>query len=523
MRLNLKTVQLMQGALTPSSVGDAPPAIAEQVEWPKYDPSAVSAGIVHVGVGNFHRSHFASYVNDLLNDDFETQKAWGIIGSSARQGPNPKRELLKEQDWLQTLVQQDGESAKASVLGCMVDYTTIDFDNTDTDPKPLNELVMDPSIKIVSLTITEGGYFMKNVEEGDKGASLLDTEDPQIKHDIENIDKPETVFGMLVRGLKKRFDNGDKPFTVVCCDNIPSNGEVTRKVTTELASKMYPDSGLSEWLNKEGAFPNSMVDRITPGLTDEMIAFVKSEYGIEDKSPVFCEPFVQWVMEDNFVDGERPAFDKCETVMIVDDVHPYELMKIRVLNGGHASLCYPSALLGLQYVHSSMEHPVMSKFLDKLERNEIVPTVPPVPDTDVAEYWDIIAERFSNPTINDTIERNCYDGSSRQPKFIVPVAAASLKNKGGVDGLAIVSAMWCKYCQGKTEAGETIAPNAPNWDALQEAALKAKSDPCVWLDSNLDVYGPVADNAIFRDAFEKALNSIEENGVEGAMKKYIES
>jgi mannitol 2-dehydrogenase len=203
-----------------------------------------------------------------------------------------------------------------------------------------------------------------------------------------------------------------------------------------------------------------------------------------------------------------------------------ELMKIRVLNGGHAALCYPSALLGLKYVHNAMEHPVVSKFLDKLERTEIVPTVPPVPDTDVEEYWDIIAERFSNPTINDTIERNCYDGSSRQPKFIVPVAASAVKKIGTehcVDGLAMVSAMWCRYCQGTTEAGESIAPNAPNWDKLQETAMKAKEDPCIWLSGNSDVYGPLGENEIFRSAFEKALKSIEENGVEGAMKMYIES
>lgn len=170
----------------------------------------------------------------------------------------------------------------------------------------------------------------------------------------------------------------------------------------------------------------------------------------------------------------------------------------------------------------------MSAFLDKLERTEIVPTVPPVPNTNVAEYWDIIAERFSNPTINDTIERNCFDGSSRQPKFIVPVIAAALNKNGAddcVNGLAIVSAMWCRYCQGKTESGEVIAPNAPNWDALQATAMKAKEDPCAWIDGNLDVYGAggVAQNPIFRNAFEKALNSIQEKGVEAVMKEYIES
>jgi len=228
-----------------------------------------------------------------------------------------------------------------------------------------------------------------------------------------------------------------------------------------------------------------------------------------------------------FVNGERPKWEKCETVMFVDDVHPYELMKIRILNGGHASLCYPSALLGLQYVHDAMEHPVIGPFLDKLERTEIIPTVPPVPDTNLEEYWDIIAERFSNPTIMDTIERNCYDGSSRQPKFITPVIADALK-KGGADacdGLALVSAMWCRYCQGTTEAGEKIMPNAPNWDFLQETAMKAKDDPCVWLDANADVYDAagVGQNPVFREAFKKALTAVETKGVEKAMKDYIEA
>jgi mannitol 2-dehydrogenase len=319
------------------------------------------------------------------------------------------------------------------------------------------------------------------------------------------------------------------PFTVMSCDNIPHNGEVTEKVVVELASKMYPNSGLDKWIKTNGAFPNSMVDRITPALTNEMIDFVKSEYGIDDASPVFCEPFTQWVMEDNFVNGERPSWEKCETVMFVEDVSPYELMKIRILNGGHASLCYPSALLGLKYVHNAMEHPVIGPFLDKLEKNEIIPTVPPVPNTDLVEYWKIIDERFSNPTINDTIERNCYDGSSRQPKFIVPVVADALRDGAGtdtcVDGLALVSACWCRYCQGTTESGEVIPNNAPNWDDLQERAVKAKSDPCFWIDSNPDVYGVpgVGDNLIFRRAFTRAMKKIQSDGVEAALKAYVES
>jgi mannitol 2-dehydrogenase len=369
---------------------------------------------------------------------------------------------------------------------------------------------------------------MLNTDNQDDDAPLLDVNDPEIQQDIKNPEYPQTAFGIIIRAFKKRREFGMAPFTVVCCDNIPGNGRVTRKIVTELAAQMFPNSGLAEWIDINGAFPNGMVDRITPAVTNDMIDFVRKEYGFEDASPVFCEPFRQWVLEDDFVNGERPAWEKCETVMFVDDVHPYELMKIRILNGGHASLCYPSALLGLKYVHDAMEHPVVGPFLDKLERTEIIPTVPPVPNTDLEVYWDIIAERFSNPTIMDTIERNCFDGSSRQPKFITPVISDALRKGGAdacVDGLALVSAMWCRYCQGTTEVGERIKPNAPNWDVLQQTARKAKSDPTVWLDSNSDVYGAagVGDNPIFREAFTKAMKSIEEKGVEATMKSYIES
>jgi mannitol 2-dehydrogenase len=197
-------------------------------------------------------------------------------------------------------------------------------------------------------------------------------------------------------------------------------------------------------------------------------------------------------------------------------------MKICILNGGHASLCYPSALLGVDYVHESMGHPTIGPFLDCLERNEIIPTVPPVPNTDLEDYWKIIAQRFSNPTVADTIRRNCYDGFNRQPKFIVPVAKEALKKGESVDGLALVSAMWCRYCQGTREDGSTIEPNDPIWEQLQERALKAKKDPPVWLEMK-EVYGDVGQNKEFVEAFTKALENLDEVGVEGAMKRYIES
>ena len=199
-------------------------------------------------------------------------------------------------------------------------------------------------------------------------------------------------------------------------------------------------------------------------------------------------------------------------------------MKIRILNGGHATLSYPSALLGVEYVHNSMEHPTISAFLDKVERNELIPTVPPVPDgTDLPSYWDIIAERFANPTIDDTIARNCYDGASRQPKFIVPPAKDALEMGGKIDGLALVSAMWCRYCEGTTESGEPVPSTDPQWDRLTALAKRAKEEePALWLTELNDVYGDVVGQSpVFAAAFTKALNKIYADGVEAAMKEYI--
>jgi mannitol 2-dehydrogenase len=380
------------------------------------------------------------------------------------------------------------------------------------------------------LTVTEGGYFLNN-------ESKLDLENSQVTHDIENPDQPTTVFGLVIKALKERKEQGMPPFTVMSCDNIPHNGHVTRDVVLEFATKMYGPE-LADWISSNARFPNSMVDRITPALTaqstPEITKLIEDKFGYTDNAPILCEPFRQWVLEDTFVNGERPHWELLESVSIVDDVAPYENMKIRILNGGHASLCYPAALLGLKYVHNAIGHPTISQFMDILERTEIIPTLGPVPDTDLEEYWGIIASRFANPTLQDTISRICFDGANRQPKFIVPVvrdalakAAATGDDAGSyggvVDGLSLVSAMWCRYCQGVTEAGEVIEPNDPDWDYLQKLAIEAKSNPTVWLDSLTHVYGGVGQNPDFREAFEKAMASIDDKGVEGAMQAYIDA
>jgi mannitol 2-dehydrogenase len=232
------------------------------------------------------------------------------------------------------------------------------------------------------------------------------------------------------------------------------------------------------------------------------------------------------VLEDKFsLSGAagRPPLDLLDNVIFVPDVGPYEFMKIRILNGGHASLCYPSALLDLHYVHESMEHPIIGAFLDALQRQEIIPTIPPLPNIDLAEYWQTVAKRFSNPTLRDTIPRICFDGASRQPKFIVGTIKDNIEKGRSIRGMALVSALWCRYCQGKTESGKIIPPNDPYWDRLQDLALRAMlENPRIWLDGLPDVYGAIV-SPVFINAFELAFQSIQTHGVEGALTEYIAS
>ena len=489
--------------LSASTIG----SLSSLVAVPNYDFKALEPGVLHFGVGNFHRSHMATYFDDLFNNDFESHKEWGIVGTGVFPADKTKRAFLESQDWMQTIVEQDTDHLKARVIGSMCDFLPIDL-------QVIRQALTNDKIKIVSLTVTEGGYFLKDEK--------LDLHNELIQHDIQNPTDPKTIFGMIIESLRARKENGKVPFSVMSCDNIPHNGNVVRSVVVNLAKETDPE--LAKWIDENVGFPNSMVDRITPGSTPEQEELVRVKFGYEDKAPVTCEPFRQWVIEDNFSKAGRPPLDSLDNVKFVSDVTPYEFMKLRILNGGHASLCYPGSLLGLNYVHECMEHPVISAFLDTLEKDEIIPTVGEVPDVDVTGYWGIIQKRFSNPTLNDTLRRNCFDGASRQPKFIIPAIRDNLEAGRSVDGLAMVSALWCRYCQGLTESGETIENNDPQWERLQATALRAKGDPENWLRELVDVYGEtISSHHEFVTSFSRALNSINSDGVESALKMYAES
>ncbi|RDE09944.1 mannitol dehydrogenase family protein [Pelagibacterium lacus] len=482
-------------------------SLPDSVAVPRYTSSDLAAGIVHFGIGNFHRAHQAVYLDELFNLGLD--RDWGIVGAGVRANDVGMKQILAAQDYLTTVVEQDASETRARVTAPMVGFLE------PGDSAAIIAALADPAIRIVSLTITEGGYYLD--AEGAFNPAHPDIVADAAGFDAPGFDAPKTVFGLILAGLKARRENAVLPFTVMCCDNIPHNGRVTLNAVAGLADLVDPE--LATWVRETVAFPNGMVDRITPATSDRERAMVAEHYGIADGWPVFCETFRQWVLEDRFPMG-RPALDRVG-VTFVADVSPWELMKIRILNGGHAAIAYPAALMDIHFVHEAMEHPLIAAYLEKLTREEIIPVVPPVPGTDLEDYRQLIATRFANPRIGDTIERLCLDGSNRQPKFILPSVEDRLAQGAPVTGLALVSALWCRYCYGTTDSGAPIAPNDPAWERLQTAAIRARDAPEAYLEMT-DIFGAAARHPAYRAAFIHGLRTVWEIGARRTLERYIQ-
>ncbi|MDU0365249.1 mannitol dehydrogenase family protein [Rhizobium sp. 25PS6] len=476
--------------------------VARTAAIPGYDRASLKAGIVHFGVGNFHRAHQAIYLDDLFNAG--TDHDWAIVGAGVLPSDAAMREKLAVQDFLTTVVEQDNNKTAARVTAPMIDILPVG------DAVAIIAKLADPEIRIVSMTITEGGYFID-------ASGTFNPQHPAIAADGENPGAPKTVFGLIVAGLKARKSKGIGPFTVMSCDNIPHNGIVTANAVVGTAA--LSDPAFADWIRANVAFPNAMVDRITPATSQREVDFLRDNFQIEDSWPVYCEEFKQWVLEDKFTAG-RPALEKVG-VTFVADVTPYEHMKIRILNGGHAAIAYPAALMDIHFVHDSMEDPLIRAFLAKLEKDEIIPIVPPVPNTSLTDYFALIEHRLLNPKIADTIPRLAQDGSNRQPKFILPSTLDNLRQGRDVVGLALVSALWCRYFAGKTDSGKDIVFNDANAERLHAAALKAKDDPSAFLIFD-DIFGEVAKSELFRKRFAHALKTLWEKGTRETLQLYLD-
>jgi mannitol 2-dehydrogenase len=478
-------------------------SLPDMVARPRYAREALRAGILHIGLGNFHRAHQAVYLDDLFSAGKDHD--WGIIGAGVRQGDAAMRLALEPQDWLTTVVELEPGANRARIIGSMIDFVPVNEDGT-----AIVAALDDQSIRIVSLTVTEGGYCI------DPATGAFNPDHPEIRYDASHLDAPRGVFGTLLAALKRRRDRGLAPFTIMSCDNIPHNGHVTMDAVAGLADLV--DSGLAAYVRGSVAFPNSMVDRITPATTGRERSILEERFGVQDNWPVFCEPFRQWVLEDHFPTG-RPVLEEVG-VTFTSHVAAFELMKLRILNGGHAAIAYPAGLLGIHFVHDAMADPLLRGFLDKLEAEEIIPHVPSVRGVNLNDYYQLIANRFANPDVGDTIPRLAQDGSNRQPKFILPSTRDRLKSGADVTGLALESALWCRYCAGTTDAGVAFALNDPNAERLTPAALAAKDEPDAFLFLR-DIFGDLGDAPQFRLPFRTALTSLWREGTRATLQRYL--
>ncbi|SEW24019.1 mannitol 2-dehydrogenase [Aliiroseovarius sediminilitoris] len=473
------------------------------VERPLYDRAALKPGIVHIGVGNFHRAHQAWYLHRLM----QAGKAldWAIIGAGVRPYDAAMRDKLLAQDCLTTLIELDPENVSAEVVGSMIDYLPIEDGNAS-----LIRQMADPAIRIVAMTVTESGYYVDPVTKGFNAAH------PDLVHDAAHPDAPRTAFGAMVAALRLRRDAGLGPFTGLSCDNLQGNGNILRQTVVSLAAMSDPN--LASWIDTNATFPNSMVDCIAPATGPKELALA-ADFGIKDAAVVTHEAYRQWVIEDNFCAG-RPDWDEVGATFS-DDVHAFETMKIRILNAGHQVIANVGEILGMETIAECMAHPGILAFFDKVQRTEIAVTVDPVPGRTPAQYVDLIVKRFSNPRIIDTTRRVAFDGSARHTGFVLPIVRDQLAAGRSVDGLALVEALWARMCAGTREDGTDIEANDPIWAELTLVAHAAKERPRAWLEQS-KIYGDLASSETFSDTFHKWLSMIWVQGCEAALSEYAE-
>jgi mannitol 2-dehydrogenase len=449
---------------------------------PSYDRANIGVGIAHIGTGHFHRAHQAMYIDRLLQQGLAQE--WGICGVGVMPTDWTMRDVMRDQDGLYTLILENPDCSRdAQVIGSIIDYRY-----APDDPDAALEVLAAASTKIISLTITEGGY-----------------RDP---------DGP--AFALIVQALDRRRRRGIAAPTIVSCDNIEGNGEVARRAV--LAHAESRDPGLAEWIAEHARFPSSMVDRITPATTLDMAAQVRRDFGVNDRWPVVAEPFTAWVLEDDFADG-RPPLERAG-VLLVDDVGPYELMKLRLLNAGHQSLCYFASLCGFEYVHDAARDPLFAEFLLAYFESEAIPTLPTVPGINLHDYSRTLIERFGNPGVRDTVARLCAYSSDRIPKWLFPVICDNLASDGSVRLAAATVASWARYAEGTDEWGEPYEVVDQLADALVPIARSQHENPTAFIEIAA-VFGDLAHQPRFVQAYQWALDSLHRKGARATLEALV--
>jgi mannitol 2-dehydrogenase len=475
-------------------------SLPDNLPVPPYDRGQLRTGIVHFGVGGFHRAHEAMYLDRLMADGKALD--WAICGVGVMPADRRMQQALDAQDGLYTLVVKapDG-TLDPRVIGSIKEYLF-----APDDPDAVIEKMASPEVRIVSLTVTEGGYNI-NAVTGDFVA-----DNPDVRHDLQPGIAPKTTFGLITAALARRRARGLAPFTVMSCDNIQGNGNVARRSFVAFAALLDPQLGA--WIQDHVAFPNSMVDRITPVTTDDDRDEVRKRFGVDDAWPVVCEPFSQWALEDAFTLG-RPPFEDAG-VQVVPDVEPYELMKLRLLNASHQALCYFGYLAGYRLVHDVAQDRLFADFLLAYMDREATPTLEPVPGIDLDEYKHQLIDRFSNSQVRDTVARLCAESSDRIPKWLLPVIRHNLESGGEILRSTAVVASWARYAEAVDEQGQPIEVVDRLKDTLIAAARTQQDDPLAFI-RNTDIFGYLIDNERFVSTYRSVLASLHGKGARATL------
>lgn len=480
--------------------------LSPDVQVPAYDRQGIAQSIVHVGVGGFYRAHQAVYLDDLLHQPGHSE--WGYCGVGLLKHDARMRDALLPQDCLYTVVERSAAGDNARVIGSLLNFLY-----APDDPQAVIDKMADPETRIVSLTITEGGYYVN------EGTGEFNDTHPDIVHDLQHPHEPRCSFGYLVEALDRRRNKGLPPFTVMSCDNLQHNGDLAKRMILAFAERR--DRALSQWLAEHGAFPNSMVDRIVPATTDEHRALVQETFGIEDGWPVGTEPFKQWVIEDNFPNG-RPAWEQVGAQM-TRDVLPYEKMKTRLLNASHQAMCYIGMLLGYQYAHETMEDAQIRKLVQTMMDVEVTPLLTAPAGIDLTEYKKTLIERFANPTIKDQLSRIGTEGSARIPTFVLPSIREQLKRGGPIKLLSFTVAAWFRYLTGTDDQGREMPIIDPMQDKLVENARRGGRDPSVMLGMS-ELFGEeLRGSKVFVDQVSQTLGNFYDKGARATLADAVES
>ena len=470
-----------------------------------YDRARVTAGIVHLGIGAFCRAHVLEYVDNLLARD----PSWGVVGASLKRPDT--RIALAPQDFLYTLVVRSPGKTTPRVIGSLLEVL-----DATTQRGKLIETMADPKIRIVSLTITEKGYCH------DPATGELDARHPDICHDLAHPESPTTALGLVVRALELRRNVGIPPFTVLCCDNLPSNGETAARVILGYA-RLYNPS-LADHIENDVAFPSTMVDRIVPATTEEDRQLARSVTGLDDAWPVMTEPFTQWVIEDHFTAG-RPRLEDVGAEMVAD-VKPFEHMKLRMLNGSHSTLAYLGYLSGYEYVSDAIANQHFHALIHGLMTEEVMPTLP-MDAGNLANYRDALIERFANPALKHRTWQIAMDGSQKLPQRLLGTIRDRLQKGRNVNRAALGVAAWMRYVTGIDESGKEIDVKDPLAANCRLIADSAKGNASSLVDGLLamkEIFGSdLPQHNGFRAVLQRHVQSLYEVGALSTVQKLVET